>query len=75
MTTTRTDTHRMTWWAIVPQTRERIRRNARMNGGDWGWDVTCSCGWETRTGGAIEAEVRRQIADHRWDADHGYLES
>jgi hypothetical protein len=61
--------HRMTWWAI-PFGRDpgRIRRNPSMRARDWGWDVTCSCGWESRTGGAIQSYVQSCIDDHRYDA-------
>lgn len=45
----------------------RVRRNARMNGRDWGWDATCSCGWDSRIGGGTQAAVRRAIGDHKWD--------
>lgn len=30
------------------------------------WDVTCSCGWESRTGGAIKASVQRSVDDHKY---------
>lgn len=50
----------------------RVPRNKRMNGGDWSWDVTCSCGWDSRTGGGTEAAVKRSIADHRWDVTNGF---
>jgi len=29
------------------------------------WDVTCSCGWESRTGGAIKASVQRDVDSHK----------
>jgi hypothetical protein len=35
------------------------------------WDVTCSCGWESKTGGAIKACVSRLVENHKWDA-HDY---
>lgn len=45
-----------------------------MAGRDWGWDAECSCGWNSRTGGAIQERVREAIADHRdvvrWNAEH-----
>ena len=37
------------------------------------WDVTCSCGWESKTGGAIKACVQREVEAHKWDAhDYAY---
>jgi hypothetical protein len=59
MTTEMTQTHKITWWVWAGS--EKIRRTARMRG-TWGYDVTCSCGWETRTGGA----VKRHISDEVW---------
>ena len=29
------------------------------------WDVQCSCGWESRTGGAIKASVARDVDKHK----------
>lgn len=45
---------------------ERIRREATMRG-TWGHDATCTCGWDSATGGAVEAEVERQVNDHKLD--------
>jgi len=70
--------HRISWFAVLPGDfaagRTRIPRNRHMNGRDWGWDATCTCGWDSRTGGAIQARVEDAIADHRdtvrWNASH-----
>ena len=35
------------------------------------WDVTCSCGWETKTGGAIKASVLRDVEMHKI-MEHNY---
>lgn len=35
------------------------------------WDAKCSCGWESRTGGAIKASVKRSVDEHKW-FDHNY---
>ena len=59
--------HRCRWYGIAGS--ERIPRNRHMRGRDWGWDAECSCGWRTRTGGAIEARIREAIEDHRREAD------
>jgi hypothetical protein len=29
------------------------------------WDVECSCGWESRTGGAIKAAVVKDVDKHK----------
>lgn len=40
-----------------------------------GYDVKCSCGWESRTGGATRTSVHDALWTHRWDeqnaADEG----
>jgi hypothetical protein len=64
--------HRITWWARGAG--EPIRRTRHMNGKDWGWDATCTCGWQTRTGGAIQARIRDAIWWHRWELEHGFAE-
>ena len=40
--------HRATWWVYAGD--ELIRHTAAMRG-TWGYEVKCSCGWQTRTGG------------------------
>ena len=35
------------------------------------YDVECSCGWKTSTGGAIKSYIADQIFDHK-RFDHGY---
>jgi len=55
----------MTWWVYAGA--ERIRRNRTMRG-QWGYDVTCSCGWDSRTGGAVRSYVERLIWEHKWEA-------
>jgi hypothetical protein len=35
------------------------------------WEATCSCGWETKTGGAIRASVLRDVDSHKIFA-HNY---
>jgi hypothetical protein len=75
--------HRATWWVYTggrtPEGMpERIRRQASMRGFWPGYDVTCSCGWETKTGGAVRRAVAEDLEYHRWseqtraeaDAEH-----
>lgn len=59
--------HSIRWWGVLPD-GERVPRNRHMNGGDWGWDATCSCGWDSRSGGMIQERIREAIADHKLDA-------
>ena len=58
--------HRATWY--VWSGGERIRRTAAMRGSWPGWDVECSCGQGSHTGGAIRARVEEWLWDHRYDA-------
>jgi hypothetical protein len=65
--------HRATWWVYTGGRdatggHERIRRIATMRGFWPGYDVTCSCGWESRTGGAIRRSVEDKLWNHRYDA-------
>lgn len=39
--------------------------------GQWGWDAKCSCGWETRTGGATKGYVKQLVDVHKV-MDHDY---
>jgi hypothetical protein len=54
--------HRISWWVYAGS--ERIPRTARMRG-TWGYDVTCSCGWETRTGGAVKRYISDEVYFHK----------
>jgi len=35
------------------------------------WDVTCSCGWKTRTGGAIRSCMEEEVFYHKM-IEHDY---
>lgn len=59
---------KISWWAI-PDGGTRIRRQATM-AGRWGWDATCSCGWDSATGGGVFKAVRRMVNDHKRN-EHG----
>lgn len=71
--TRRVPGHRIAWWvwAFGPPgaglAPVKMRHRATMRG-TWGWDATCSCGWESRTGGATRGSIERLgIARHMWD--------
>jgi hypothetical protein len=49
---------------------EKIAHNAS-HVGDWGYDVECSCGWVTRTGGATRGYVADEVWYHK-RFDHNY---
>lgn len=40
--------------------------------GAWACEAKCSCGWETRTGGAVKSYIDRMVADHKSDVRHGF---
>ena len=60
--------HRATWWVYAGS--ERVRYQATMRG-QWGYDVTCSCGWDSRTGGGTRRYVTDKLEDHRLDGQAG----
>lgn len=63
MTTEKTtQAHKITWWVYAAD--ERIRRTASMRG-TWGYDATCSCGWDSRTGGAVRSDVEHKVWFHK----------
>lgn len=65
MNTTRA-THRMSWFVYAG--REKIRRTATMRG-QWGYDVECTCGWKTTTGGATKGYIDNEVWVHKIFAD------
>lgn len=70
-----TEEHRIRWYARVGPCVEApdgwLPRRAKFRG-MWGWDVRCSCGLETRTGGGTTRSIRDLIWAHRWDVENGY---
>jgi hypothetical protein len=63
-----TEKVRISWFVIAGG--YKIPYNSTM-AGTWGFDAKCSCGWETRTGGATRASVEAEVQSHK-HADHGY---
>ena len=64
--------HKIKWWAVgtsMSGERYRIRRQASMSmaSNNFGWEATCSCGWETHTGGAVPSYIRDAINNHKFD--------
>lgn len=47
---------------------EKMRHSNTMRG-NWGWDATCSCGWETRSGGALQSYIKREVWWHKLSAE------
>lgn len=65
---TETTTHRISWFVYVGfgADRERIPHTATMRG-RWDYDAVCTCGWDTRTGGAVRSFIKREVAMHKWE--------
>ena len=63
---------RIRWFGVGSANGVKFRepRNSGMHGRDWGWDATCSCGWDSHTGGAIQERVREAVSDHLFH-EHG----
>jgi hypothetical protein len=56
-------------WFAVDTNGNKFRNNRGFISS--GWDAVCSCGWETRTGGAIKSYVLSEVEAHKVTA-HGY---
>jgi hypothetical protein len=56
--------HRARWFVYAGG--QKLPHAASMRGHWPGWDVACSCGWESRTGGATRTSVSDALLDHRW---------
>lgn len=61
--------HRIRWYARVQPDGYVpdgwLPRNSQMADASFGWDVKCSCGQQTGTGGAIAARIREAVYWHR----------
>ena len=64
-----TDTKVQIKWFVYSM-GEKMRYNSTMRG-TWGWDAECSCGWESKTGGATKASVKFDVDFHK-RFDHNY---
>lgn len=58
--------HRAKWFVYAGS--EKTPHSATMRG-QWGYDVECSCGWKTHTGGATKRYVAEELWDHRHAAE------
>lgn len=57
--------HRATWFVYAGE--QKIRHAATMRG-TWGYDVECSCGEKSTTGGGTKGYVQNWLDNHRIDA-------
>jgi hypothetical protein len=60
-----TTDHRVRWYVYgTPGDVATMIPRERSMRGQWGYDVRCSCGQETRTGGATERHIRDRVRMH-----------
>jgi hypothetical protein len=59
--------HKISWFVYAGS--ERIPSTKSMRG-TWGYDATCECGWDSKTGGATATAVGRMVNDHKWDVQN-----
>lgn len=57
--------HRARWFVYAAS--EKIPYQSTMRG-TWGFDVECSCGWKSATGGGLRRYIEEQLGNHRWIA-------
>lgn len=57
--------HRARWFVYADSKRIPYVKTMR---GQWGYDVVCSCGWDSKTGGAIKRYVAEELWVHRFEA-------
>jgi hypothetical protein len=65
--TTTTD-HKIRWFVYAGgfgAPLVKIPHTSTMRGTWAGYDVECSCGWESRTGGAVRSYIKREIWAHK----------
>lgn len=72
--------HRISWWAYAwgyDGNVERLPRQPYMKAREgWrAWEATCSCGWQTRTGGALASWIQKEIRWHKWEVEFDDAES
>ncbi len=64
-----TDTKVTIKWFVYAG-EEKMRYTSSMRG-TWGYDAECSCGWQTRTGGAVKRSVLEDVKWHKI-MEHNY---
>ena len=57
---------RIRWfvYAGIGYDRERIRHTATMRG-QWDYDATCTCGWDSKTGGCVRGHIKDLVWMHK----------
>lgn len=66
-------THRIRHYVYgVPGDRSTLIPREPTMRGAWACEAKCSCGWETRTGGAVRSSIERDVRWHKWEVEHGF---
>jgi hypothetical protein len=62
-------THKVRWFVYTGGSRNELIPWESTMRGSWpaGFEVKCSCGWETHSGGYVRSACRTAIQDHRSD--------
>lgn len=63
--TAHTARDRISWWVYAGA--ERVRHTAQMRG-THNYDATCSCGWDSKTGGGLKRYVSELVQAHKNEA-------
>jgi hypothetical protein len=56
--------HKIKYWVYAGG---ELMRHSRNMVGFKMWEASCSCGWKTRTGGAIQSYIKREVQWHKWE--------
>lgn len=64
------ETHKVRWFVYAGG--EKMPRESTMRGAWDGYDAECSCGWKSRTGGAVKRAVTDAVRSHKWDVANGF---
>ena len=64
-----TERHTIRWIAYTADGPEPRRAHHQARTGYYAFDATCSCGWESFTGGAISVRVAEAVAEHKAHAE------
>lgn len=63
--------HRVRRYVYTAPGGDLIPWESSMRGFWPGYEAKCSCGWETRTGGAVKSYIDREVEDHKQDVESG----
>jgi hypothetical protein len=64
--------HVIHWFVVLDG--KRLPRQATMRG-TWGYDATCSCGWDSKVGGGTLRHIRDKVSEHKWEVANGFIDN